>query len=254
MTWTQRLQALLLMGMGLFLYSRVSSGVVLFYINQRFMTLTLLTAVALMVVGVSFYFRPEAPDEEETNELASSWRLAARRRIRQPVSGWGLLIISLPILLGLLVPPQPLGTAALANREINFSGLGPAVASPGSALSAIPPLEKNVMDWLADFQRAPNPAQFDGQEAQVIGFVYRDERFTPDSFMVGRFIVSCCVADAAPIGLIVLWDESLSLTDNTWVEVYGRFEAREFNGRLMPVLIAESVTVTAAPAQPYLYY
>jgi putative membrane protein len=207
-----------------------------------------------MVVGVSFYFRPEAPDEEETNELASSWRLAARRRIRQPVSGWGLLIISLPILLGLLVPPQPLGTAALANREINFSGLGPAVASPGSALSAIPPLEKNVMDWLADFQRAPNPAQFDGQEAQVIGFVYRDERFTPDSFMVGRFIVSCCVADAAPIGLIVLWDESLSLTDNTWVEVYGRFEAREFNGRLMPVLIAESVTVTAAPAQPYLYY
>lgn len=254
MTWTQRAQALLLMGMGLFLYSRVSSGVVLFYINQRFMTLTLLTAVALMVVGVSFYFRPQAAVEEDTNELASSWRLAAQRRIRHPVSGWGLIIVSLPILLGLLVPPQPLGTAALANREINLSGLGPVVASPGSALSTIPPLDKNVMDWLANFQRAPNPAQFDGQEAPVIGFVYRDERFTPDSFMVGRFIVSCCVADAAPIGLIVLWDESLSLTDNTWVEVYGRFEAREFNGRLMPVLIAESVTVTPAPAQPYLYY
>jgi putative membrane protein len=253
MNWTQRLQALLLMGMGLFLYSRVSSGVVLFYINQRFMTLTLLTAVALMVVGVSFYFRPER-QEEDDDQLASSWQLAARRRIRQPVSIWGLLIISLPIVLGLLVPPQPLGTAALANREINLSGLGPAVAAPGSALSAIPPLEKNVMDWLADFQRTPDPARFNGQEAQVIGFVYRDERFTPDSFMVGRFIVSCCVADAAPIGLIVVWDEALSLTDNSWVEVYGRFEAQEFNGRLMPVLIAETVTVTTAPAQPYLYY
>jgi putative membrane protein len=253
MNWTQRLQALLLMGMGLFLYSRVSSGVVLFYINQRFMTLTLITAVALMVVGVSFYFRPEQP-EEEGDQLASSWQLAARRRIRQPVSIWGLLIISLPIVLGLLVPPQPLGTAALANREINLSGLGPAVAVPGSALSTIPPLEKNVMDWLADFQRTPDPAYFNGQEVEVIGFVYRDERFTPDSFMVGRFIVSCCVADAAPIGLIVIWNEALSLTDNTWVEVYGRFEAQEFNGRLMPVLIAETVTVTTAPAQPYLYY
>ena len=110
------------------------------------------------------------------------------------------------------------------------------------------------MDWLADFQRTPDPAYFNGQEVEVIGFVYRDERFTPDSFMVGRFIVSCCVADAAPIGLIVIWNEALSLTDNTWVEVYGRFEAQEFNGRLMPVLIAETVTVTTAPAQPYLYY
>jgi putative membrane protein len=237
-----RLQAIVLMALGLYLYSRVSTGTVLFYISQRFTLLTLFTAIALMILGVSYYYRPQ-PASDADGEERPAYR-----------AGWlGLLIVMLPVILGILVPPTPLGASAVSNREINLGGLTFSAAyNPASSL--IPSLEKNILDWLNDFQRAADPATFNGQEVQVVGFVYRDERFEKETFMVGRFIVSCCVADAAPVGLIVHWPESAGLPDNQWVEVYGRLDAGSFDGRAMPILNAESVTPTQPPAQPYLYY
>jgi putative membrane protein len=242
MTMNFRLQAIVLMALGLYLYSRVATGTVLFYISQRFTLLTLFTALALMILGLSYYFRPQ-PDSDVDGEQRPAY-----------TAGWlGLLIIVLPIMLGLLVPPAPLGASAVSNREINLGGLTfSAATNPASSL--VPPLEKNILDWLSDFQQAADPNVFDGQEARVVGFVYRDKRFENETFMAGRFIVSCCVADAAPVGLIVYWPDSAGLADNQWVEVYGRLETGTFDGRTMPILNAESVTPTQAPAQPYLYY
>jgi hypothetical protein len=54
-----------------------------------------------------------------------------------------------------------------------------------------------------------DPAAFIGQEARLIGFVYRDDRFNGDEFMISRFVISCCAADAAPLGLVVrVWSLS----------------------------------------------
>lgn len=64
--------------------------------------------------------------------------------------------------------------------------------------------EKTIVDWLVEFQRQ-EPTAFTGEEASVVGFVYRDERFGEDSFLVAVFILSCCVADASPVGLVVRW-------------------------------------------------
>jgi putative membrane protein len=237
-----RLQAIVLISLGLFLYTRVASGAVLFYINQRFTVLTMLTAFGLMILGLSYYYRPQ-PDQAG----------ATADRSGADVSWLGLLIVVLPVILGLLIPPSPLGAAAVANREINLGTLS-FTAANNSAVSLIPSTERNILDWLSDFQRTPDPATFNGQEVKLVGFVYRDGRFAPQTFMVGRFIVSCCVADAAPVGLIVQWPESAALIDNQWVEVTGRLQAGEFDGRAMPLLIAETVTLVPAPAQPYLYY
>jgi uncharacterized repeat protein (TIGR03943 family) len=162
------------------------------------------------------------------------------------------MILSLPVALGLLVIPQPLTTAAMSNRDLNLGAWNDGPAA-GHALPVAPPAERNILDWLRLFQAEPDVSAFDNQEARLTGFVYREERFTAESFMVGRFIIIHCVADATPAGLIVRWPEAASLQDDQWVEVYGRLQAGEFDGRAMPILWAESVRPIPPPAQPYLY-
>jgi uncharacterized repeat protein (TIGR03943 family) len=164
----------------------------------------------------------------------------------------GLVLVMLPVVLGTLVPPRPLGASAIENREVAVGRLNSAVAPKESALASST-RERNLLDWLMAFDAEPDPSIFVGQEAKVLGFVYRDGRFADDSFMISRFIVSCCVADATPVGLIVRWPDAATLERDQWVEVSGKFTAGEFDGQPTPVLVAEQLTPTDVPNQPYLF-
>lgn len=242
----QTIKSILLIALGIFLLSRLLNGTLSFYIHPRFNVLILLTAVGLTALGIAYAIQQRRHANHEDDHAHS-----------HDVSWAGLLLLAIPVVLGLLVEPRPLGASALQNREINIgneASLVSANAPEGSELSIIANAgERNILDWQYLFQRSSNPTDFDGEEAHVIGFVYRDDRFATTQFMVSRFTVSCCVADAAPIGLIVEWPDTAVLTPDSWVEVSGTIQARTFNGVQMPVLVAESVTPTETPKQPYLY-
>lgn len=251
----------ILVSLGLFLYTRILGDTVLYYINERFVTLTLLAAVGLILVGATQLFRPADRDNHDGHEHDHNHASGGEHNHdheHQHEAGrfaWlGLLILTIPVVVGFLVPPQPLGANALENREINLGDLA-SIAPPSSNETRMGVIggERNIIDWLRSFQAEPDPAAFQGQEAHVIGFVYRDERFAEDSFMVGRFIVSCCVADAAPVGLIVQTPQAGELASDQWIEVSGHFEQGEFDGFEMPVLIADEIVLTDPPPQPYLY-
>ncbi len=248
------LKALLLIGMGLFLYSRIANGSLYFYISERFASLTLLAVMGLLIVGVSYRFDSEDSvthehddgHEQHTHEHdnhghshALSWRDA--------------LLVALPIFLGIFVPPQPLGAAALANREVSVGTSSSAMPAAIRAAAEKPSIEKNILDWLYDFQIASSPTAFNDEEAQLIGFIFRDERFAEDEFSLARFVVGCCVADASYAGLVVRWPDATLLESDQWVDVRGTFQVGQFGENTMPILIAESVTPTTMPNQPYLY-
>jgi uncharacterized repeat protein (TIGR03943 family) len=239
-------KALALIGLGLFLYSRIYNGTLLYYISERFAWLTLLAAIGLMIVGLSYRYRPAQTHEHEHHHDHAGHQHGG-------LSWGGLLLVILPIILGLLIPPKPLGAAAMSNREISVGSVTSATAPKTSQIISRPAGDKNVLDWLIDFRLSQDLAAFDDQEAKVVGFVYRDERFGSDEFMVGRFVISCCAADAAPLGLVVHWPETSTLESDQWVEVRGRFKAGEFDGEPMPVLIADKISPTDVPDQPYLY-
>lgn len=250
----QTVKIVLLIALGLFLLSRLLNGTLSFYIHPRFNVLILLTAVGLTALGISYALqqRQQAAHQHDHEQEEDHAHVHSH-----DVSWVGLLLLAMPVVLGLLVEPRPLGASALQNREINLGNEGALVsanAPEGSELSVIANAgERNILDWQYLFQRSPDPAAFNGEEVHVVGFVYRDDRFTETQFMVSRFTVSCCVADASPIGLIVEWPETAVLNDDAWVEVRGTLEARSFNGTTMPLLIATSITLTEPPSQPYLY-
>jgi uncharacterized repeat protein (TIGR03943 family) len=235
------LKALTLIALGIFLYTRLANGTLLYYINRRFAWLTVLAIIGLLLVAVSYRQRPAHLHTHAGtgHDHAFSWA--------------GLFLVALPVVLGLLVPPRPLGASAMESREVSVGSLS-SVARTGSSSPLVIEGEKDILDWLITFQRTPDAAAFSGQEARVIGFVYRDDRFDAETFMVSRFAVSCCVADATAVGLIVRWPEAASLARDQWVEVSGHFQPGEFYGQQVPLLVADAITPVETPNQPYLYY
>jgi putative membrane protein len=235
--WFSRVwKVLLLYGLGAFICARFGDGTLLFYVNQRFVPLIFLAALVLIVLStVSIWFLFDTSKH-------------GHRRI-----GWsGLALMALPVILGVLVAPTPLGGGALVNRRVTTVGLG-GVSDGTTTVLKVDPGKRNVLDWVQAFSQAPDAAVFTGQEATLVGFVYRDEGCDDDHFLLSRFVIVCCVADAVPVGLPVRWPGAADLAGDQWVEVHGTFEVSEYGGETMPILVADRVTPTERPAQPYLY-
>jgi len=243
-------KALLLIGLGFFLYSRLANGTINFYINQRFIGFTLLAVVGLIGVGLSYRLR-RAPASESTGEGEQA---QDEHKHNHALSWGGACLVLLPIVLGLLVPPQPLGAAALSTRGINSGANTGDTPAFMRNLSEKTPDAKNILDWWQSLRASAAPNQeFVGQPANVTGFVYQDQPFGATYFMVTRFVVSCCAADASPLGLVVQWPAAQTFKNDQWVEVKGTFAPTSLADWQLPVLVAESVTPVDVPNQPYLY-
>lgn len=171
-----------------------------------------------------------------------------------PRSWLFLAIVAIPLFLGLGVPSEPLGADAITGDvDSNLSAFSFVGNSP---TINIPSEDRNLLDWIRAFNSSIDVSEFNGQEAEVIGFVYRDATLRgTDNFMVVRFVLSCCVADARPLGLMVENpDSDMELSQDTWVRVTGKFEIRTIDGVDTPVLVGETIEITSQPDQPYLYF
>jgi putative membrane protein len=240
------IKAVLLLGTGFFLYGRIVNGMLYYYINEKFAGFTLFGVIGLLVVGFAYHFGKRA--ESAHSHLHDH----SHEGHSHAISWGGMVVVALPVILGLAVPPRPLGASALDNREIVLSVESSALpASVQAAAKAAG--ERNMLDWWRAFQGTSDYSSFTNQEAKVIGFVYHDPKYDEGHFLATRFIVSCCVADAAVVALVVRWPEAETLAEDEWVEVSGKFAPSTLDNWTPPILVAESVTIVDTPAQPYLY-
>ena len=249
------LKGLLLLGLGIFLFTRITSGTLNYYISQRFDWLAIAAVMGLIVVGLSYRrLLQEADDTLAAPDHHGPEHRHHHDHDHSHASSWsGFLLISLPIILGLLVPPRPLGVAALQNRELSIGGLDSVLpAAVGSSLVQ-ESSERTILDWVLAFHQGERPAETD--TADVVGFVYLDDTADGAEFTLTRFVVGCCAADAMAVGLPVSVAAGLpsegALEEGEWVRVVGQFAAS--TGNSIPVLVAERLEVVPEPNQPYLY-
>ena len=236
----RRLKPLLLISLALFLYARLSDGSILFYINQRFVWLIWVAVVALAIVIVSYRItRHRSKHTHAGHSHDLKWHTVG--------------ILLLPVLLGWLVPAKPLGTSALANRELNVSLETALNLSLGTVRQAVEERELTILDWISAFQVDPDGSSFIGETADLTGFVYRRANLPPDMWLLSRFVVTCCVADAMPVGLMVRAPDFAPPENDEWVRVTGQFAIETDDGQRVLVLIADSITEIPMPQLPYLY-
>jgi uncharacterized repeat protein (TIGR03943 family) len=256
------IQSGILILLGLYLLETLLTGEITYYVNVRYEWLAVLAGVILLALGavnVAALLR-ERPDETGIDEHKPSiYGQGATSTPSQTghehggVVSWPVLaLVALPFALGVLVPARPLGATAISGSGISTS-INPTGGSVNFNQVAVPPGERNILDWVRAFSTS-SPEEFANQPGDIIGFVYRDIRFAEaNQFMVTRFTVSCCVADAVAIGVIVEAESAKEYPSDSWLRVRGKFSVREFDGRRVPVLVAEAVEPATQPERPYLY-
>lgn len=225
-------KTLILFGMGIYLTLLIMTGSLDNYINQRFAWLVVVGALLFFLLAlVNFYSSRNSQREDSQLHYHITWDI--------------VLVVAFPLLLAILIPSRSLGIEAV-NGGVSLNPVGVAGVSRS-------PLDRNILDWLREFDRAATPAQFNGTPVDVVGFVYREPSHPDDGFMLARFTLSCCVADAFPIGMPVIADEAGDLAEGEWLRVGGQLKASAFGGEFLPVVVAEMVERVDEPQQPYLY-
>jgi uncharacterized repeat protein (TIGR03943 family) len=204
---------------------------------------TLWPAVAAYVNGLD---DPATADRAPDHDMPDHHGTAHRG----PLVGW---LLALPLVALALISPPPLGADAARHD------LGRAVPIPSyDGFLPLPPatdgpIALRVSDFVARaaYDRHETLA---GVRIRLTGFVVRHPDVT-DRYLLTRFSLACCAADAFASQVEVRGLEGFPPPDNTWVVVVGEWLPASGRNREdpvdPPVLMARSQTLVEAPTDPY---
>ncbi|MFF2596747.1 TIGR03943 family putative permease subunit [Priestia megaterium] len=95
--------------------------------------------------------------------------------------------------------------------------------------------------------------RFIGKKIEVNGFVYREKGFKDNQFVVARFGISCCAADASVYGLLSTLENASVLKKDTWVHIKGTIKKTTYNGEDVPYIQVQQIESIHQPDNPYVY-
>ena len=182
--------------------------------------------------------------------VAALGRLAAAR-VRTPErltrrEALVMAILVLPVVIVTVLPPATLGTFS-STKKTAFSAL-----SYSGVYGQITATSEITWFSIAAAQTSDAGAQAlakrQGSNAEFVGFVTRDPNTLPDEFLLTRYIITCCVADATIVQVRVVNVTPGEFHDNEWVDVKGLVYPL---GREV-IVNATSVTAAPTPSKPYL--
>lgn len=180
---------------------------------------------------------------------AALGRLASGREIRpQPIRRRELTIMAamvVPVLLVTTLPPTTLGTFS-ADKRSGFAGTGVATSAADIGSGELTLVDVAAGQTSPEGERAL--ARRAGEQVDFVGLVTRYADTPADEFLLTRYVVTCCVADATVVSVRVVNVKPGEFDDNEWVEVVGAIYP------LGREVIVDATTIQAVdrPDRPYL--
>ena len=215
----RRTQGVLLLVAGLVALRLVVNGSFESYVKPGMFWPLLLSGGILVVLGFATSFRGAAEDDralagegEETADSAGADD-DGHHHHRGPTVAW-LLVVPLVVLL--LVAPAPLGADAARRQEARapvYLGTEFPPLAPGAHGVAELPVTEVIDRALWD-----SAGSLDSAPVRVEGLVVHDDAL-PDGFLLTRFVLSCCAADAIPVQVGVVGGGRPA--EDEWVVVEG---------------------------------
>ncbi|MBE9177235.1 TIGR03943 family protein [Oculatella sp. LEGE 06141] len=167
--------------------------------------------------------------------------------------GLGSAILLTVAIVGLQFTPRPFSSQVAVNRGVTET-LSMTRSQPQAFRASTRPEDKSVIDWVRTLNVYPEPDAYTGQPARVEGFVIQSPELPDGYFMISRFIITCCAADAYPAGLPVKLAEEQPLPNSdTWLRVEGSMTTESYNDSRHLVIQASSLTTIPEPKNPYDY-
>jgi uncharacterized repeat protein (TIGR03943 family) len=238
---SRRTQGTLLAVLGLIAFRLVITGSYDSYVKAG-MRLPLLAASAFLVaVGGGSAF-------------VAAWRADRQEGIEgdHEHTPWIAWVLVLPLGVLLLVAPNPLGADA-ASRQDPYTP-----TYQGTEFGPLPPARDGAVPLaLGEFVNRAlwgTGNSLDGTTVRLTGFVVRDVSIA-DGFVLTRFTISCCAADAVPVEVGITGLPDIP-PDDQWVDVTGQLipvPALDPDDTSLPRidLAVEDIILVDEPAHPY---
>jgi putative membrane protein len=198
------------------------------YLSNRTSWVIPLGAVLMTVAAVGRFASARSPHPEPV----------------RPSDLWGLALLVVPVVVLTASPVTSLGSFAV-DRRASFAS---AFVSSSEDISTG---DLSLAD-VAGATRVPELMNAlvgrAGSEVSFVGFVDRDPDMPADEFMLTRFMISCCVADALTVQVRVTSAPPGEFQPDDWVRVTGALYPVERE----VIVDATDVEAVPRPEDPYL--
>jgi uncharacterized repeat protein (TIGR03943 family) len=167
--------------------------------------------------------------------------------------GWGSILLIATAVIGLSTTPRVFNSDAAFQRGV-MDAVAATRTRPQAFRSATKPEQRSLVDWIRTLNVYPEPDKYTGQNVNVKGFVIHTPDLPDHYFLIARFVLTCCAADAYPISLPVKLEGTRNAyPPDTWLQVQGKMMTEVLNGKRQLTIAAQTLTQTSEPKNPYEY-
>jgi uncharacterized repeat protein (TIGR03943 family) len=167
--------------------------------------------------------------------------------------GWGSSLLLTVAILGLMITPRVFASDTAMQLGVTDL-LSTGRAQPQSFRPSTRPEDRSLVDWARTLNVYPEPDSYTGQDAKVQGFVIHPPDIGEEYIFLARFVLTCCAADAYPIGLPVKLPENQKrYPPDTWLEIEGKMITETLAGKRNLTIAATSIKQIPQPRNPYSY-
>jgi uncharacterized repeat protein (TIGR03943 family) len=244
------LPTFILAGYGLFILSLFARHVMSWYINPVYVAPTTLAGAVLVGLAAARLRKRTIPmSADEHCECGDGCACDD-----PPVRFRTYAVLAIPLLLAVLFPPRGLAAFSANQRGTAIAGLTTFHGATVQRISlTVDTSSFSMQDWVGALSADPNPKDYLGKPVQVSGIVIHNAASVPPGYiMVIRYFVTCCIADARPVGLIVRDTSHGKLRDNQWVTVKGQMESASYEGQKLAI-VQPKVLAVVRSGDPYIY-
>lgn len=154
---------------------------------------------------------------------------------------------------GLIYTPRPFTSDTALQRGVTDT-LSMTRSTPQRFTFNSNPEDRTIIDWVRTLNVYPEPDAYAGQKANLSGFVIHPPDWPQNYVMISRFVLTCCAADAYPVGLPVRLAEGQARPNqDIWLQVQGQMATDTLNGKRQLVIDASSLQEIPVPRNPYEY-
>lgn len=243
------LPSFLLAGYGIFILSLFFRHVMTWYINPGYVWSTTLAGAVLVGIGAVGVARHQ---ETSCQSCGTGCECGCGQSSPRVLT---YALLSLPLVLALIFPPRGLAAFSANERGPQIAGISAVhgVTSMRRVSLSVDTRSFSMEDWVGALSADPNPRDYKGKPVRVSGMVLHASASVPAGYvMVMRYLVTCCIADARPVGVIVKDTSHGALRDNQWVTVTGTMGSASDSGQQVAVVNPTAI-VNIKSGNPYIY-
>ncbi|MUG94146.1 TIGR03943 family protein [Scytonema sp. UIC 10036] len=167
--------------------------------------------------------------------------------------GFGSILLLIVAILGLVITPRVFASQTALQRGVT-DFVGTSRVKPQEFRASVRSEERTLVDWVRTLNVYPEPDAYTGQRAKVQGFVIHPPELGKEYLFIARFVLTCCAADAYPIGLPVKLKEPRDkYPPDTWLEIEGQMVTETIQDKRQLTIAASSLRKISQPKNPYSY-